>query len=365
MTKIDDVIKELERLAPPSLQEKYDNSGLLIGDRNEEVKGILVSLDTTEEIVQEAIDKNLNLIISHHPIIFSGIKSLTGETYIERALIKAIKNDIAIYAIHTNLDNVFAGVNGRIAEKLELENLSILSPKNNSLLKLSVYVPSANLEEVKNALFDAGAGNIGNYSNCSFYANGKGSFKANENANPFVGEINEDHIEEESKLEVILPVYKKSKVLNALFAAHPYEEVAYDLYTLINDDHAIGSGMIGYLKKEMDEKEFMKMLKKVMRTECVRHSELLNKKVHKVALCGGSGDFLLESAIGQNADVYISADFKYHRFFDAEKKIIIMDIGHYESEQFTIDLLVDFLTEIFSTFAIRFTEVKTNPINYF
>lgn len=365
MTKIDDVIKELERLAPPSLQEKYDNSGLLIGNRNEEVKGILVSLDTTEEIVQEAIDKNLNLIISHHPIIFSGIKSLTGETYIERALIKAIKNDIAIYAIHTNLDNVFAGVNGRIAEKLELENLSILSPKNNSLLKLSVYVPSANLEEVKNALFDAGAGNIGNYSNCSFYANGKGSFKANENANPFVGEINEDHIEVESKLEVVLPLFKKSKILNALFAAHPYEEVAYDLYTLINDDPSIGSGMVGYLKKEMDEKEFMKLLKKVMNTDCVRHSELLNKRIHKVALCGGSGDFLLESAISQNADVYISADFKYHRFFDAEKKIIIMDIGHYESEQFTIDLLVDFLTEIFSTFAIRFTEVKTNPINYF
>lgn len=365
MTKIDDVIKELERLAPASLQEKYDNSGLLVGSRNDEVKGILVSLDTTEEVVQEAIDKKLNLIVSHHPIIFSGIKSLTGETYIERVLLKAIKNDIAIYAIHTNLDNVFAGVNGRIAEKLELEKLSILSPKNNSILKLSVYVPTANLEDVKNALFDAGAGNIGNYSNCSFYSNGKGSFKANENANPFVGEINEDHIEAESKLEVVLPSFKRSKILKALFAAHPYEEVAYDLYSLINDDPSVGSGMIGYLKKEMDEKAFMKRLKKEMKTDCIRHSDLLNKKIHKVALCGGAGDFLLESAISQNADVYISADFKYHRFFDAEKKIVIMDIGHYESEQFTIDLLVDFLTEIFSTFAIRFTEVKTNPINYF
>jgi dinuclear metal center YbgI/SA1388 family protein len=365
MTKINDVIKELERLAPPSLQEKYDNSGLLVGNRNEEVKGILVSLDTTEEVVQEAIDKKLNLIISHHPIIFSGIKSLTEDTYIERALIKAIKNDVAIYAIHTNLDNVIAGVNGKIAQKLELENISILSPKNNSLLKLSVYVPSASLEEVKNALFDAGAGNIGNYSNCSFYSNGKGSFKANENANPFVGEINEDHIELESKLEVVLPQYKRSKVLKALFASHPYEEVAYDLYNLVNDDLSIGSGMIGTLKEEMDESEFMEKLKKVMKTDCIRHSELLNKKIQKVALCGGSGDFLLESALSHNADVYISADFKYHRFFDADKKIIIMDVGHYESEQFTIDLLVDFLTEIFSTFAIRFTEVKTNPINYF
>jgi len=365
MTRIKDVITELERFAPPVLQEGYDNSGFLIGNANEELKGVLVCLDTTEDIVQEAIDKNLNLIISHHPIIFKGLKSLTGKNYIERTLLKAIKNDIAIYAIHTNLDNIFQGVNFQIAKTLKLKDLSILDASNNKLLKLVVFVPNTHLNEVKEALFNAGAGNVGNYSNCSFYTEGKGSFKANEKADPFVGEIGKTHIEEESKLEIILPSYLKSTVLSALFKVHPYEEVAFDIIPLLNNDPKTGSGMIGFLEDEMDENSFLDFLKKTMNTECIRHSQLLGKKISKIAFCGGSGDFLLESAILQNADVFISGDFKYHRFFDADNKIVIMDIGHYESEQFTIDLLVGFLTEIFSTFAIRFTEVKTNPINYF
>ena len=365
MTSINDVITELERFAPPMLQEEYDNSGLLVGNVNDKLKGILVSIDTTEDIVQEAIDNNLNLIISHHPIIFKGLKSLTGKNYIERTLLKAIKNDIAIYAIHTNLDAVFKGVNYQIAKKLKLKDLKILDTKNNTLLKLIVFVPNTHLNEVKEALFNAGAGNVGNYSNCSFYAEGKGSFKANENANPYVGEIGETHIEAESKLELILPSYLKSTVLSALFKIHPYEEVAFDLIPVLNNDPNTGSGMIGFLEEEMDENSFLNFLKKTMKTDCIRHTRLLGKKVAKIAFCGGSGDFLLEAAIRQNADVFISGDFKYHRFFDADNKIVIMDIGHYESEQFTIDLLVGFLTEIFSTFAVRFTEVKTNPINYF
>ncbi len=364
MTRINDVINELERFAPPILQEDYDNSGLLIGNANDELKGILVSLDTTEDIVQEAIDNNLNLIISHHPIIFKGLKSLTGKNYTERTLLKAIKNDIAIYAIHTNLDNVFQGVNFQIAKTLKLKDITILKA-NNKLLKLVVFVPNTHLNEVKEALYSAGAGNIGDYSNCSFYSEGKGSFKANENADPYVGEIGKTHIEEESKLEIILPSYLKSAVLSALFKIHPYEEVAFDLIPLLNNDPKTGSGMIGFLEEEIDERSFMDFLKKTMKTDCIRHTQLLGKKISKIAFCGGSGDFLLESAIHQNADVFISGDFKYHRFFDADNKIVIMDIGHYESEQFTIDLLVGFLTEIFSTFAIRFTEVKTNPINYF
>lgn len=365
MNTINDIITQLEILAPPSLQESYDNAGLITGSKSTIVKGVLVSLDTTEEVIDEAIEKGLNLIVSHHPIVFSGLKSLTGENYIERVIIKAIKNDIAIYAIHTNLDNVFNGVNREIARRLGLKHLEILKPKSNSLLKLSVYVPIEHLEAVKNELFKAGAGNIGNYSHCSFTSEGVGSFRANENADPFVGNKNETHLEKEGRLEVILPQHLKSKVIAALLLSHPYEEVAYDLFPIQNKDQSIGSGMIGELEQEMDELSFMKFVKDKMKTKCIRHSELLNKKIRKVAFCGGSGDFLLESAKQQNADVYISGDFKYHRFFDADKKLVIMDIGHYESEQFTIDLLVDFLTEIFSTFAIRFTEVKTNPINYF
>jgi dinuclear metal center YbgI/SA1388 family protein len=365
MTKIKDVISELEILAPPSLQEKYDNAGLLTGDREQTIKSVLVSLDTTEAVIDEAISQGANLIISHHPIIFSGLKSLTGKNYIERVIIKAIKHDIAIYALHTNLDNVFNGVNKKIAQKLELKNIRILSPKSDSLLKLSVFVPTEDTHKLRTALFKAGAGEIGNYSECSFSSEGMGTFKANENASPHVGEINKIHFEAESKLEVIFPSYLQSQVIEALLASHPYEEVAYDLLALNNKNNMVGSGMIGELSAETDELSFLKNLKKSMQTSCVRHSDLLGKKISKVAVCGGSGDFLLESAIAQKADVFISGDFKYHRFFDADNKLIIMDIGHYESEQFTIDLIVDFLTEKFSTFAIRFTEVKTNPINYF
>lgn len=365
MIKINNIIKELEKLAPPVLQESYDNAGLIVGDKNEEVKGILVSLDTTEEVIQEAIDTNSNLIISHHPIVFSGLKSITGKNYIERVIVKAIKNNISIYAIHTNLDNVFDGVNKKIADRLGLDDLKILSAKKSSLIKLSVFVPKAAVNGVKDALFEAGAGNIGNYSHCSFSSTGMGSFKANENADPYVGEKNKLHIEEELKIEVVLPSHLQSKVVSSLLNSHPYEEVAYDLFPLLNKSKQIGSGMVGKLKEEMDESSFLTFLKEKMKTNCIRHSKLLNKKIRKVAFCGGAGDFLLESAIAQNADVFISGDFKYHRFFDAENKLVILDIGHFESEQFTIDLLVDFLKEKFSTFAIRFTEVNTNPINYF
>jgi hypothetical protein len=257
------------------------------------------------------------------------------------------------------------GVNFQIAKRLELDKIKILQPKKDSLIKLSVFVPIKDTENIRDALFLAGAGSIGNYSNCSFITDGNGTYKAKKDANPYLGEIGKLHNEAENKLEVIFPYYLQSKVTSALLNAHPYEEVAYDLYPILNKDRDIGSGMIGFLKEDMDELSFMQFLKNKMDTACIRHSELLNKNIRKVAFCGGSGEFLLEAAIQNNADVFISADIKYHRFFDANKKLVIMDIGHYESEQFTIDLLVNFLTEKFSTFAIRFTEVITNPINYF
>ena len=364
MTLIKEIIQKLETFAPPSLQESYDNSGLIVGNISEKVKGVLVSLDTTEAVVDEAIQKGCNLIISHHPIIFKGLKKITGANYIERVIISAIKNNIAIYAMHTNLDNVKHGVNKMIANRLGLQNTKVLSPKNDTLLKLIVFVPTNQAEAVRTSLFSAGAGNIGNYSLCSFNSEGKGSYKANEGAKPFKGEVGKLHNEDEVKIEVVLPSYLKDNVINAMLNSHPYDEVAYDLISLKNQHELIGSGLIGELKKPVDELSFLKILKEKMKTDCIRHTDLLNKPIKTVALNGGSGSFLLAQAKAKKADLFITGDVKYHEFFDAENQLVIADIGHYESEQFTIDLIGGFLIENFSKFAVRFTEVNTNPINY-
>ena len=365
MTQIKEVIQKLETFAPPVLQENYDNAGLIVGDANEKVKGILISLDTTEDVVNEAIKKGCNLIISHHPIIFSGLKKLTGASYIERVVILAIKNNIAIYAMHTNLDNVAHGVNKMIADKLGLIKTKILSPKKNQLLKLIVFVPTSHAEIVRNCLFKAGAGNIGNYDECSFNSSGEGTYKANKNANPYIGELGKIHSEKEIKIEVVVPVYLKSEVISEMLSSHPYEEVAYDLIPIKNEISTVGSGMIGEFIEPVDEKDFLKLLKANMKTKCIRYTKLLNKPVKRVALNGGAGSFLLQKAIAKKADVFITGDVKYHEFFDAENQLVIADIGHYESEQFTIELIGGFLIENFSKFAVRFTEVNTNPINYY
>lgn len=363
--QIGEVIQYLEELAPPSLQESYDNSGLLVGNRGTEITSALISLDCTEEVVQEAIDKGCNLIISHHPIVFGGLKRFTGSTYVERVVMAAIKNDIALYAIHTNLDNVALGVNKKIADKLGLEKARILNPKSKLLQKLTTFVPKDQAKEVANALFEAGAGNIGQYEHCSFSSAGTGSFKAKEGATPYVGAVGDVHYEQEERIEVIFESHKSSKVLSALNKAHPYEEVAYYLHSLENQHQDIGSGMIGTLAEPMLFEDFISHLKKSMDLRVVKATAQVADTVKTVALCGGSGSFLLRSAIAQKADVYISSDFKYHEFFDAEGRITIMDIGHYESEQFTIDLLHEWLREKFSNFALLKTEVITNPINYF
>jgi dinuclear metal center YbgI/SA1388 family protein len=364
MTQIKEVINKLESFAPVVLQESYDNAGLIVGNADAEIKSILVSLDTTEAVVDEAIRIGCNLIVSHHPIVFKGLKKITGSDYIERVIISAIKNNIAIYAMHTNLDNVSHGVNKMIANRLGLKNTKILSPKTNILLKLSVFVPANHAEALRNSLFSAGAGNIGNYSSCSFNSEGEGTYKANKDAKPFKGEIGKTHIENEIKIEVIVPTFIKSEVVEAMLKTHPYEEVAYDLIPLINQYNLVGSGMIGELESPMNELTFLKLLKEKMKTECIRHTALLKKPIRTVALCGGSGSFLLPSAKAQKADIFISGDFKYHDYFDADNQLVIADIGHYESEQFTIELIGGFLIENFSKFAVRFTDVNTNPINY-
>ncbi len=363
--KIKDITSIIEDFAPLSLQESYDNAGLIIGDRNMTATGALLTLDITEAVVDEAIEKNYNLIISHHPILFKGLKKITGSNFEERIVIKAIKNDIAIYAAHTNIDNVKNGVNGRICDLLKLQNCKILSPKKGNLKKLVTYVPEEQADLVRKAIFDAGAGTIGNYDNCSFNTQGEGTFRGGSDTNPYVGKSGESHIEKEIRIETIFPAQIQSNVISSMLNAHPYEEVAYDIYSLDNKNSEIGSGMIGTLNEPIDEIDFLKLLKKTFNIDTIRHTKLFNKKIKKVAVCGGSGDFLLKTAIGLKADIYISGDFKYHNFFDAENNIIIADIGHFESEQFTKNIFYDILTKKIPKFALSFSTINTNPVVYF
>ena len=362
--KLKELIAVLEKFAPPVYQESYDNSGLIVGNDQMEIKGVLICLDSTEEVLEEAIRHNCNVIVAHHPIVFSGLKKLNGKNYVERVMIKAIKNDLAIYAAHTNADNVAHGVNHKICQMLGLVNTKILSPKGDLLSKLATFVPSSHFEKVRDALFSAGAGNIGNYDQCSFSSDGTGTFRGNENSAPFIGKPGEMESAAEHKLEVIFEKFRRPAILKALFEAHPYEEVAYDIYPLSNDYQLIGSGMIGELQEPADETDFLKSVKTIMNTGLIRHTALLGKKIKKVALCGGSGSFLLNEAIRAGADVFISADYKYHQFFDADGRILIADIGHYESEQYTIQLFYEVISKNFTTFAVRLTEVNTNPVHY-
>lgn len=363
--KISAIINELEKLAPPSLQESYDNAGLITGNANWECSGAVISLDATEEVILEAAAKKYNLVIAHHPIIFSGLKKITGKNYVERAIIAAIKNDIAVYAIHTNLDNVLNGVNGKIADKLGLINRQVLLPKNNFLRKFFVFVPVANAEQVRNAIFNAGGGHIGNYSECSFNTNGEGTFKAGDGTNPFVGTTGHRHTESEVKIEVIFPAWLQQSIVDVVKATHPYEEVAYDVVSLENEWQNTGSGLVGELPEPVAEKDFLNWINEAFGLQVIRHTALMGKPVKKVAVCGGAGSFLTAAALASGADFYITADVKYHEFFDANSRLVIVDIGHYESEQYTTDLLHEFLQQKFPTFASLKTGVQTNPVQYF
>ncbi len=363
--KISELVRLLEQTAPPSLQESYDNAGLLTGNPGWDCTGVLCTLDTTEEVILEAKQKNCNLVVAHHPIIFGGLKKITGRNYVERTVIAAIKHDIAIYAIHTNLDNVITGVNNRMADMLGLVNRSILAPKPSQLMKLYTFAPIDYAEKVRDALFAAGAGHIGNYSEVSFNTPGTGTFKGNELTTPYIGEKGQRHHEAEVRVETVLPAYRQKEVVDALLKVHPYEEVAYDLVPLANQNTQTGSGMVGFLPQPVTETFFLQQLKHVFGLMLVRHTRLLNKPVEKIALCGGAGSFLTKNAIACEADVYITADVKYHEFFDADGRLVLADIGHWESEQYTIDLLFDILQTNFPTFAVLKSEMNTNPVEYF
>ncbi|MBX9189722.1 Nif3-like dinuclear metal center hexameric protein [Bacteroides sp. K03] len=362
--KIKEIVSALERFAPLPLQDGFDNAGLQIGLTDAEATGALLCLDVTEAVLDEAIAMGYNLVISHHPLIFKGYKSITGKDYVERCILKAIKNDIVIYSAHTNLDNAPGGVNFKIAEKIGLKNVRVLDPKENSLVKLVTFVPFAQADEVRNALFSAGCGYIGNYDSCSYNLEGEGTFRAQEGSSPFCGNIGELHHERETRIETILPIYKKGEAIRALLTAHPYEEPAFDIYPLQNSWQQAGAGIIGELETPETELKFLKRIKKTFEVGCLKHNKLSGREIQTVALCGGAGAFLLPLAIRNRADVFITGEIKYHDYFGHEAEILMAEIGHYESEQYTKEIFYSIIRDLFPNVTLQFSKVNTNPIKY-
>jgi dinuclear metal center YbgI/SA1388 family protein len=362
--KIREIASCLEKFAPLALQETYDNSGLLIGDPESEVSAALICVDITMDILEEAIRVKADLIVSHHPLIFSGLKSLTGKTETERIVIRALKNNIAVYAIHTNLDNLDRGVNALLCEKLGIEETAILRPRHGNLNKLVTFCPDDHAVELREALFSAGAGHIGNYDSCSYNLEGFGTFRAGEDTDPFVGKQGELHTEKETRIEVIFPEYISRQLIAAMKSAHPYEEVAYDIYPLNNPNPLTGAGMIGKYKKPVEEPAFLQLLKDTLGASVIRHSKLSGRSISIVAVCGGAGSFLINDALSSGADAFVTSDLKYHQFFEAEGKMLLADAGHYETEQFTKELIYQIISEKFPTFALRISQINTNAVQY-
>ena len=361
---IKDIIQIIEKSAPRAYAEEWDNVGLLIGNEDDTANGVLIALELTDTVLQEAIDGGFNLILTHHPLIFSGIKKINPHDPTGRMIRQAIAHNIAVYAAHTNLDNAPDGVNHILARKIGLQESAILSPQQHQLSKLVTFVPVQHTQKVREAIFAAGAGCIGNYDFCSFAVEGEGTFRAGEQTHPFAGEAGKYHTEKEHRIETVFPTYLRRQVVAALVAAHPYEEPAYDLYQLENTTGQTGSGVIGTLPEPMDEKDFLLRLKQILNIPVLRHSGLIGKQVRKVALCGGSGSFLIRSALERNADVFITADLKYHDFFTPDKKMLLVDAGHYETEQFATSILLDILKQNFSNFAAQISVHSTNAVKY-
>jgi len=361
--KIKNILTVLEEMAPLAYAEDFDNVGLLTGNADDEATGVLVCHDALESVIDEAISKNSNLIVCFHPILFSGLKKITGKNYVERAVIKAIKNDIAIYAVHTALDNHKQGVNKIFCDALRLTNTRILIPKENYIRKLVTYTIPENLEKLRNALFDAGAGNIGNYENCSFNSQGLGTYQGNEDSDPKIGTPGEFVEAEEIKVEVTFEKHLEGKILKALFSNHVYEEVAYEIYNLNNSHQNIGLGMTGELIEAMEEKAFLDFVKDKMQAHGIRHSTFTGKQIKKVAVLGGSGSFAIKNAIAAGADAFLTADLKYHQFYEAEGKLMLADIGHFESERFTQNYIADFLSNRLEI-QVAVTSIDTNPVQY-
>lgn len=362
--KVKEIISVLENFAPMALQESWDNSGLITGNEEDEVDSVLLSLDVTENVIEEAVEKGAGMIVSHHPPVFGGMKKFTGRTPEERVLITALKHNIALYAAHTNFDNSGEGVNRIICRKLGLKDPVILAPAPGKLRKLVVFVPVEHVQNVRQAIFKAGAGHIGEYDSCSFNLEGEGTFRGLEGSDPYVGKPGEIHTEKEIRVETIYPVFIEKEIIRSMISAHPYEEVAYDIYSLENRSGKWGMGMTGVLPEPCDEKEFLIRLKNVFGVPVIRHTALLGRKIEKIAVCGGSGSSLLSEALKEGAGMFVSSDFKYHQFFEADGKTVIADVGHYESEQFTLEIFYELITKKIPKFAVHLAETSSNPINY-
>jgi dinuclear metal center YbgI/SA1388 family protein len=362
--KVKEVVDALERFAPLPLQDGFDNAGLQVGLTEATVTGALLCLDVTEAVIDEAIERHCNVIISHHPLLFSKLKRVTGQTYIERCVMKAIQHGIVVYSAHTNMDNAFSGVNFKMAEKLGLKKVEILEPKADNLVKLVTYVPVRQAEAVRKALFDAGCGSIGNYDNCSFNVEGTGTFRAGEDTHPFVGEVGEEHHEEEVRIETIVPAHKEGSAVKAMLEVHPYEEPAYDLFPLKNNWSQAGAGAIGELDKPEEVGAFLQRLKSTFGVSCVRYNNYIGKEIKTVALCGGAGAFLMPLAIARHADVFITGEIKYHEFFGHEEDILLAEIGHYESEQYTKEIFYSIIKDLCPELPVFMCSVVTNPIKY-
>jgi dinuclear metal center YbgI/SA1388 family protein len=364
MITVKDIIMELEKLAPPSYQESYDNAGLIVGNPESEAGSALLCFDITEDIIDEAIEKKAQLVISHHPVIFGGLKKINGKNATERIVIKAIRNNIALYAAHTNLDSVRGGINTTLAEKLGLSDIKILLPIEKILFKIVTFVPEAYSENVRRAMFEAGAGHIGNYDSCSYNIKGTGTFRGGENTNPFVGKKGSPHNEQETRIETIAKKEDLHKIISALKQNHPYEEVAYDIYQLENKYENAGIGAVGVLPECMDAVEFLAEIKKILPVKIIRHNDLF-KKVKTVAVCGGAGSGYINNAISAGADIFVTGDCKYHQFSDARNEIILADIGHFESEYFATEIFFNTINKKFPNFAADLSYGIFNPVQYF
>lgn len=365
---IKEIIDAIESIAPLPLQEEWDNCGVQVGPTDNECTGVMVCVDCTPVVVEEAIAMNCNLIVSHHPLIFGGIKQLTGKTEAERCVINAVTAGLTIYSSHTALDNSPNGISHRMASLLGLEDVDVLVPREADQLKLVAYVPVSKLDDVRLALFDAGAGAIGNYDFCSFATDGRGSFRALDGANPYVGEVSQLHFEDESRLEVLLPRWKRRDVELALRQVHPYEEPAYEFSEVVAASRPAGSGCVGHLPQPMTVAQLALFAKERFGCQAVRlscyHGDPMVHTVRRVAVCGGAGGSFIGAVKRSGADAYITADLRYHDFVDYGKRLALIDVGHFNSEQCAKEIFYQLICEKFPNFAVHTSKNEKNPIQY-
>lgn len=355
----------IEQWAPFSWQESYDNAGLILGDPDRNVTEALVCFDVTPEVVDEAVRIGAGLIVSHHPAIFKGIKRINPASRLGYMIKQSLCHDIAWCALHTNLDNTLNGVNSYLCEQLGLKDVQPLAPLQDIYGKLQVYVPEAYAEKLRQALAEAGCGAGARYDACSYSSRGEGRFRAGSQAHPFSGQIGELHCEAECKIECLYPLHKTRQVLDVLRTNHPYEEPAFDLLPLRNEATGQGAGAIGNLQESMQETELLDKLKELTGTHCIRHSGFRGRKIRRIALCGGSGGSFIGNACARQADAYITGDLKYHDFADAGSGTWLVDIGHFESEKFAMELIFRFIRKNFPNFAVSISEQARNPVSFY